>query len=106
MGNCIDRQRAVTWVDDYDDYDEDCVSEESTSSKDDYSIDTNSGKNAFSASTELKLKITKKQLEKLLKRIDGRDLTVQEVLANLMSHHEDPDRHWKPALQSIPEVSE
>ncbi|KAK2990289.1 LOW QUALITY PROTEIN: hypothetical protein RJ640_014741 [Escallonia rubra] len=51
--------------------------------------------------TEVKIKITKKQLGELLGKIDG--LPVQQVLAQLMSAgdgYEAHQRSWRPALQS------
>ncbi|KAK2977880.1 hypothetical protein RJ640_020224 [Escallonia rubra] len=57
--------------------------------------------------TEVKIKITKKQLEELLGKIDVKGLPVQQVLAQLMSAGDGYKAHqksWRPALQSIPEV--
>ncbi|KAK2981081.1 hypothetical protein RJ640_012036 [Escallonia rubra] len=57
--------------------------------------------------TEVKIKITNKQLEELLGKIDVKGLPVQQVLAQLMSAgdgYEAHQRSWRPALQSIPEV--
>ncbi|PIN11175.1 hypothetical protein CDL12_16224 [Handroanthus impetiginosus] len=56
--------------------------------------------------TEVKIKISKKQLEKLLKEADIEGLSVQQVLAKLNdgSHRfEAHRRSWRPALQSIAE---
>jgi hypothetical protein len=58
--------------------------------------------------TEVKIKITRKQLEELLGRVDIKDLSVHQVLAQLMSvsdRYEAHHRSWRPALQSIPEVN-
>lgn len=58
--------------------------------------------------TEVKIKITRKQLEELLGRVDIKDLSVHQVLAQLMSvsdRYEEHQRSWRPALQSIPEVN-
>ncbi|OMO80637.1 hypothetical protein CCACVL1_12838 [Corchorus capsularis] len=57
---------------------------------------------------EVKVKITKKQLEELLGRVDVKELSVQQVLAQLISvsnQYEANQRSWRPALQSIPEVN-
>ncbi|KAF8414089.1 hypothetical protein HHK36_002088 [Tetracentron sinense] len=63
-----------------------------------------------SSITEVKIKITKKQLEELLGKVDVQGLSVQQVLAQLMNVSDQYDqtqhRSWRPALQSIPEVSE
>ncbi|CAL0335119.1 unnamed protein product [Lupinus luteus] len=56
--------------------------------------------------TEVKIKITKKQLEELLGKVDMRELRVEQVLAQLMSHsreYESLHKPWRPSLQSIPE---
>ncbi|KAK3199676.1 hypothetical protein Dsin_023091 [Dipteronia sinensis] len=58
--------------------------------------------------TEVKIKISKKQLEKLLGRAELKQLSVQQVLAQLMNvsdQYETNQRSWRPALQSIPEVN-
>lgn len=62
---------------------------------------------------EVKIKMKKKQLEKVLGKIEVKDMRVDEVLAQLLRHggqgyeyevhqHQQP---WRPALQSIPEVN-
>ncbi|KAJ9182664.1 hypothetical protein P3X46_006633 [Hevea brasiliensis] len=61
-----------------------------------------------SSSTEVKIKITKKQLEELLGRVDMKELSVKQVLAQLMievgsDRCESHQRSWRPNLQSIPE---
>ncbi|KAE8681021.1 LRR receptor-like serine/threonine-protein kinase GSO1-like [Hibiscus syriacus] len=62
-----------------------------------------------SATHEVKVKITRKQLVELLGRVDLKELSVQQVLAQLInvSHQYDQadQRSWRPALQSIPEVN-
>ena len=58
--------------------------------------------------TEVKIKITKKQLEELLGKVDLKELSVQQVLAQLINVSDRFDSHprsWRPALQSIPEVN-
>ncbi|KAA8523683.1 hypothetical protein F0562_010106 [Nyssa sinensis] len=54
------------------------------------------------SATEVKIKISKKQLEDLLSRMDVQGLSVQQVLAQLVNG-ETHQRAWRPALQSIPE---
>lgn len=51
--------------------------------------------------TEVKIKITKKQLKALLGKADAQDLKMEHLLAQLMAHQ----RPWKPALQTIPELN-
>ncbi|KAJ4833020.1 hypothetical protein Tsubulata_010642 [Turnera subulata] len=62
------------------------------------------------STTEVKIKITKKQLEELLGRVDVKELSVQQVLAQLMNisggggfDDQTHPRSWRPNLQSIPE---
>ncbi|PSS10410.1 DNA-directed RNA polymerase subunit beta like [Actinidia chinensis var. chinensis] len=58
--------------------------------------------------TEVKIKITKKQLEELLARVEAHDMSVNQVLSSLINgddHFEiQHQRSWRPSLQSIPEV--
>ena len=62
---------------------------------------------------EVKIKITKKELEELLARVDMQGVTLEHVLAQLMINGTDNDRSadmqrqrsWRPALKSIPEVN-
>ncbi|MBA0580310.1 uncharacterized protein LOC105787199 [Gossypium raimondii] len=59
-----------------------------------------------SAIHEVKVKISKKQLEELLGRVDAKELSVQQVLEQLINvgnQYEANQRSWRPALQSIPE---
>ncbi|KAK9025872.1 hypothetical protein V6N11_038726 [Hibiscus sabdariffa] len=67
------------------------------------------GSTTSSATREVKLKITRKQLVELLGRVDVKELSVQQVLAQLInvSDHIDhaDQRSWRPALQSIPELN-
>ncbi|CAK7351189.1 unnamed protein product [Dovyalis caffra] len=61
---------------------------------------------------EVKIKITKRELEEIMARVNMQGLSMEQVLARFvnstsdlkfeMEHHH---RHWKPALQSIPEVN-
>ncbi|KAB1228054.1 hypothetical protein CJ030_MR4G024734 [Morella rubra] len=63
---------------------------------------------ATTTTTEVKVKITRKQLEELLGRVDIKELSVHQVLAQLINvsdRYEKHQRSWRPALQSIPEVN-
>ncbi|GAA0167364.1 hypothetical protein Leryth_013586 [Lithospermum erythrorhizon] len=70
------------------------------------------GKNhaSFSSNigTEVKIKISKKQLEELVKRASLEGLTIQEAIIELMDvgdrYEHQHQRSWRPALQSIPET--
>ncbi|CAL9058202.1 unnamed protein product [Musa banksii] len=87
MGNCLDLQKPVTWVDDEDD---DWGSMESRSPKH-YKRQRKAGaeaakEKASSGSTEIKIKISKKQLEKLLRQADdGEKLPLRRFIADLVS---------------------
>ncbi|ESQ55164.1 hypothetical protein EUTSA_v10026602mg [Eutrema salsugineum] len=64
---------------------------------------------------EIKIKMTKKEFEDLMRNISLNGLTAEEILsklhfnggdqlgfaADLSNHHQRP---WRPALQSIPEI--
>ncbi|KAJ4828736.1 hypothetical protein Tsubulata_025150 [Turnera subulata] len=60
---------------------------------------------------EVKIKITKKELEEIMARVDRQGLSLEQVLAGLInntdSKFEKLDRtgSWKPALQTIPEAN-
>ncbi|KAG1368304.1 hypothetical protein COCNU_14G007720 [Cocos nucifera] len=114
MGNCIDHQKAVTWVDD-DDWDESAESPMHYSRKEKAGEVVGEEKGLLegkggAASTEVKVKISKKQLEELLQRVEGKGLPIQQVLTDLLSMGEvalqERVQHWRPALQSIPEFPE
>ncbi|KAL6199357.1 hypothetical protein ACLB2K_029141 [Fragaria x ananassa] len=68
---------------------------------------------AGGANTEVKIKMTKKQLEELMGRVELNQMTVQQVLAQLIMsvsssstdpYEADHQRPWRPVLQSIPEL--
>ncbi|MCD7464123.1 hypothetical protein HAX54_052167 [Datura stramonium] len=57
---------------------------------------------------EVKVKITKKQLSELMGKADVQDLSVHQLLTQLITVSERFELHhhsWRPALQSIPEDS-
>ena len=85
-----------------------------TSTSSNYSTSSTSGTNYYgdnhsTKTTEVKIKITKRQLEELLGKVDVKDMSVQQVLAQLISvsdgYQTQQLRSWRPALQSIPEVN-
>ncbi|KAJ6376575.1 hypothetical protein OIU76_025681 [Salix suchowensis] len=59
--------------------------------------------------TKVKIKITKKQLKELLGMAEVRELSVQQVLSQLMNvtsdhrSYEPQQLSWRPNLQTIPE---
>ncbi|GKD90293.1 hypothetical protein Tco_1365800 [Tanacetum coccineum] len=106
MGNCIKKQPAIH--PDNDDCRSLVTSSDNKSLVGSYHDDTQ--KVDYSSEkkvkTAIKIKISKKQLEKLLGSADVKGLTVQQVLAQLMNASDRVESHqrvWRPALQSIPE---
>lgn len=95
MGNCIDRQRVATWVDDEEE--EYYCREEEEEEKEEVSASRD----------QVKIKINKKQLNELVQR----GLSVEQVVAEIMGRghvcvEDSGRRQWRPALNSIPEVPE
>jgi|UniRef100_A0A2N9F043 hypothetical protein len=74
------------------------------------SSSSTSSSNHNSNTREVKIKITKKELEELVRR-DMQGLSVKQVLARLTEAADEDkyvlehQRSWRPALQSIPEVN-
>ncbi|KAI3496974.1 hypothetical protein L1887_39353 [Cichorium endivia] len=111
MGNCIKKQPAIQR--NSDDWGSTAASPETKLLSGSHRSDTRKGESYSgdnfgekSATTEVKIKISKKQLEELLGRTDVQGLTVQQVLAKLMNvsdGFESHQRPWRPSLQSIPE---
>ncbi|KAI3673803.1 hypothetical protein L6452_39933 [Arctium lappa] len=112
MGNCIRKDSDVQWGgDDWGSpssspensmlYSEAVVGEKDSGDR----FSTSDGKRA--PTTEVKIKITKKQLEELLGMKEMKGLTLQQVLNQLMNGgdggFESDQRSWRPALESIPE---
>ncbi|CAI9773436.1 unnamed protein product [Fraxinus pennsylvanica] len=103
MGNCFRKESSMQWGG------EDWGSFDSKTHTNLYSnsMDIAEAKSP-SAETgrEVKIKISKKQLEELLSRENSQGLSVQQILTQLMNvsdGFETHQRSWKPALQSIPE---
>lgn len=68
---------------------------------------TNSLPSSTIKGTEVKIKITKKQLEELLSKVDAQGQSVKVVLTQLLNLGDGYETHpksWTPALQSIPEA--
>lgn len=68
------------------------------------------GGNSTTKIKEVKVKVTKKQLERLLGKINGeqKGLSIEQVLGQLVKvsvNCETRYRCWKPRLESIPEIN-
>lgn len=72
-------------------------------------VESRAQKCSASTTTELKIRITKKELEKLLCKVDMEELPVAELLSKLIdvgdAFESTHRRSWQPSLQSIPEVN-
>ncbi|KAI8009024.1 hypothetical protein LOK49_LG07G03371 [Camellia lanceoleosa] len=108
MGNCIKKESSMQWGG--EDWGSP-ASETLFSGEKSYNKATNiEEKSATPASVkEVKIKITKKQLEELLGKMDVQGLSVQQMLSQLLMNGSDRfethQRSWRPALKSIPEVN-
>ncbi|VVB12141.1 unnamed protein product [Arabis nemorensis] len=122
MGNCIcvtnkttgdslvnksRRRRTSTVCHDCDDDGEKLLGETVTSSS--------SSSSSSCVKREIKIRMTKKELENLIRNIDLKSLTAEEILSKLLVDGGDKigfavdlsdyhQRPWRPALQSIPEM--
>ncbi|GAV86404.1 DUF4228 domain-containing protein [Cephalotus follicularis] len=64
---------------------------------------------ASSSTREMKIKITKRELEELIRKVDMQGLSLEQVLAQMINGNDgyqlEHQRSWRPVLQSIPEVN-
>ncbi|CDP04395.1 unnamed protein product [Coffea canephora] len=123
MGNCLKLRRrkvsSMAWAG--DDWDSSVaqkkyVPENQSLLDDDHNpgfSSSSSSSSSFSNGREIKIRITKKQLEKLLGEVDVGEMPVDQMLSRLINAS---DQHfqvqnqqqrwsWRPRLQSIPEVN-
>ncbi|CAL9117360.1 hypothetical protein MUK42_04311 [Musa troglodytarum] len=121
MGNCIDVQKPILWVDD-DDWETPEPESPVHCREQEKAERAATGRSAEpppakekqaavgSSEIKIKIKISKKQMEELLRQVDEKGLSIERVLADLVVIGEvclgSRDGHWRPNLQSIPEVSE
>ncbi|GKD61199.1 hypothetical protein Tco_1298708 [Tanacetum coccineum] len=125
MGNCIKKDSGEQWGGEYwgssparsllseDPSQEMCFSTdpfEETGKKEVLAGNEDSGDRSkiSGEKREVKIKISRKELERLLSVSEVQGLTVQQVLNLLINGGDDGgldlnQRSWKPALQSIPE---
>ncbi|XP_039008856.1 uncharacterized protein LOC120137066 [Hibiscus syriacus] len=111
MGNFIRRERS-SWADD-----EHWGSLESTRMDGEINITDNNnnelvGGKRDAKTREVKIIISKTELEQLMQKVDTRGLTLEQLLlARIVKSGEDlflfeQSRSWKPVLQSIPELND
>ncbi|XP_041025261.1 uncharacterized protein LOC121265636 [Juglans microcarpa x Juglans regia] len=128
MGNCCRREsRSMVWAGDDWGSVTSKIDEEADHQKTNYNVErlrllgengdfalsnssTSTGTTTGAATREVRVKITKKELEELVGRVDVRGLSAKQILARLMDaadhiydEAEHDHRSWRPALQSIPE---
>ncbi|URE31264.1 hypothetical protein MUK42_36647 [Musa troglodytarum] len=114
MGNCVASQKRVSGVDEDDFWG--ALGQKSSgcrgTQQDEAKLLLESeGEERGAGSTEIKIRINKKQLEELLRGTRGEERPLRQLLADLMSmgetgEHHDQETHWRPSLQTIPEVPE
>ncbi|KAI4366156.1 hypothetical protein MLD38_022070 [Melastoma candidum] len=110
MGNCIRHESPMHWGgDDWgptfsrsDDADDPSCDQVVVKGK----IESRGmGPGTWSRSTEVKIRITKKQLEELLRKLDVKDkVSVQQAMSRLVRMSEQHGRSRRPALKSISEI--
>ncbi|KAJ1698469.1 hypothetical protein LUZ63_006981 [Rhynchospora breviuscula] len=95
MGKCITIRHEMTWVDD----------EEGSS---EFSERRNLLMKEEERVTEKKIRIKRKQLEELLrnKKLSSEKFLEELLSRKQVSHEHNREGHWKPRLQSIPEVQD
>ncbi|XP_074580012.1 uncharacterized protein LOC141836423 [Curcuma longa] len=111
MGNCIVLQEPVTWVDDDDGDWGFTESKLPAKLQEQEEAATRNTKKKVEGSTEITVRISKKQLEELLRQVDAQGMPLLQVLSSLVGEptgrlEEEQERHWRPKLRTIPEVAE
>ena len=111
MGNCSSN-RVRTWVDDEDWDSPEEKTDRRGEGKATRTLENLKGERGGLSSTVVKIKITRKQLQELLRRADTQGLLAPRhaLLADVVSRgvvgHARRSRKWRPRLQRIPEVAE
>ena len=105
MGNCLRHESQADWAG--EDWSPAMMTNDDEKSEE--LQFTNNKKGEINKVKEIKIKITKKQLEKLLGKMDLQQngFSTEEVLGQLFKvsvHCETHHRAWKPRLHSIPEI--
>ncbi|XP_018439950.2 uncharacterized protein LOC108812242 [Raphanus sativus] len=107
MGNCLRHESETHWSG--EDWDDDFITEHEEEQDHHHSSKTTSikaGETVILAQDskpshhEIKIRLTKKQLQNLLNQVNVHDLTGSDRKTEEANHH----RLWTPVLHSIPEV--
>ncbi|ESQ47848.1 hypothetical protein EUTSA_v10021814mg [Eutrema salsugineum] len=105
MGNCLRHESEMHWAgEDWDDFfteDEEDRHSSKTSRKA-KTLVVRSDSKSSDPSHEIKIRLTKKQLQDLLTKVSVDDLTFHQQVNNYEEFNQ--QRSWRPVLQSIPEV--
>lgn len=107
MGNCLRRESSTDWGG--EDWGSALVTEKVGNSSNPENERLLGDRKACSSGTEMKIKITKKELEKLIGCGELQGLSVDQILSRLINASDHCELHhqqsWRPALRSIPEVN-
>ncbi|CAI0468295.1 unnamed protein product [Linum tenue] len=119
MGNCCRKSVSSTavWADDdwetLGDDNHKMVLFDADAGEDHHGVVGVSGGGAAASGREVKIKVSRRELEELMSRVEMQGLSSEQILARLISSagaaglfadEDDHHRHWRPVLQSIPEV--
>ncbi|CAI9756598.1 unnamed protein product [Fraxinus pennsylvanica] len=106
MGNCCRRESSMVWASVDDEWNQSVTPKKEKESL----LISDNHRNR----EEVKIKITKRQLQEFLGRVDMEDLTTEQALCQLVNvgasagagdlSHVRSQRLWRPRLHSIPEV--
>lgn len=98
----------MTWVDDEEDEGWGLTQSKLSVKLQEEEAASRNAKKKVEGSTEVRIRIGKKQLEQLLRQADTQGLPLRRVLAGLIGETgrlEELEKHWRPKLRTIPEVA-
>lgn len=111
MGNCLRHESEMHWAG--EDWDEFITEDHHSSkiSKEAKTVIVTQDCKSTDPSHEIKIRLTKKQLQDLLNKVNVHDLTFHQQAfscpsqINRGNEEANQQRLWRPVLQSIPEVN-